>query len=131
MCSPGLFERCPALSHPSDLAQHALLCSLHRPNDWPAWLAAAGMAEIDGNNGLKFENAVLAYQAAIDELGVTIAQRALVADDLRAGRLVAPFSLTVRTSGAYYLAYPPHRPKSERLIALEEWLLTEAQAAEA
>jgi len=52
-------------------------------------------------------------------------------NDLRTGRLVAPFSLSVRTSGAYYLAYPPQRPKSERLMAFEEWLLTEAQAAEA
>jgi LysR family glycine cleavage system transcriptional activator len=130
VCSPGLLERGPPLAEPRDLVQHVLLCSLHRPHDWPAWLTAAGVASIDGNNGLKFENAALAYQAAIDELGVTIAQRALVADDLRAGRLVAPFSLSVRTSGAYYLAYPPQRPKSERLIAFEDWLLTEAQKAD-
>jgi len=31
---------------------------------------AAGTTNIDGNSGLKFENAALAYQAAIDELGV-------------------------------------------------------------
>jgi LysR family glycine cleavage system transcriptional activator len=129
VCSPGLLKSGPPLVEPRDLAHHVLLCSLHRPNDWPAWLAAAGVADIDGNNGLKFENAALAVQAAIDELGVTIAQRALVEDDLRVGRLVAPFSLSVRTSGAYYLAYPPQRPRSERLIAFEEWLLSEAQAA--
>ena len=54
---------------------------------------AAGVPHIDGNSGLKFENAALAYQAAIDELGVMIAQRALVEDDLAAGRLVAPIAL--------------------------------------
>jgi LysR family glycine cleavage system transcriptional activator len=129
VCSPGLLERGPALSKPRDLARHVLLCSMNRPRDWPAWLVAAGVAGVDGNSGLKFENAALAYQAAIDQLGVTIAQRALVADDLRTGRLVAPFALSVRTSGGYYLAYPPHRPKSSRLVAFEEWLLAEAQAA--
>ena len=74
-----------------------LLCSLNRPDDWPAWLAAAGVPHIDGNSGLKFENAALAYQAAIDELGVMIAQRALVEDDLRTGRLVTPIAAPLRT----------------------------------
>jgi LysR family glycine cleavage system transcriptional activator len=128
VCSPKLLKRGPPLRKPRDLAQHVLLCSLHRPHDWPAWLAAAGERDIDGNSGLKFENAALAYQAAIDELGVMIAQRALVQDDLRAGRLVAPFSLDVTTAGAYYLAYHPDRPKSARLVAFEEWLLAEARA---
>jgi LysR family glycine cleavage system transcriptional activator len=126
VCSPTLLERAPPLRDARDLARHVLLCSLHRPNDWPAWLAAAGVADVDGNSGLKFENAALAIQAAIDELGVTVAQRAFVEDDLRSGRLVAPFPLTARTSGAYYLAYHPHRPKSTRLVAFEEWLLGEA-----
>ena len=126
VCSPGLVKRGPALKHPRDLARHVLLCSLHRPRDWPTWLAVAGADDIDGNSGLKFENAALAYQAVIDELGVMVAQLALVEDDLRTGRLVAPFKLRVRTTGAYYLAYHPHRPKSERVVAFEEWLLREA-----
>jgi LysR family glycine cleavage system transcriptional activator len=130
VCSPGLRARKP-LRKARDLGRHVLLCSMNRPRDWPAWLEAARVAGIDGNSGLKFENAALAYQAAIDELGVTIAQRALVEDDLRAGRLVAPFTLTVRTSGGYYLAFPPDRPKSARLVAFEEWLLREAEEARA
>lgn len=128
VCSPGLRDAGPPLSEPRDLAKHVLLCSLNRPRDWPTWLAAAGVPDIDGNSGLKFENAALAYQAAIDQLGVMIAQRALVQDDLRAGRLVTPISLAVRTSGAYYLAYSPYRRKTDRLIAFDEWLTAEAQA---
>jgi len=128
VCSPRLLERGPRLEQPGDLARHVLLCSLNRPNDWPAWLAAAGAPHVDGNSGLKFENAALAYQAAIDVLGVMIAQRALVADDLRNGRLVAPLAPPVQTSGGYYLAYPPHRPRSARVAAFEDWIVREAQA---
>ncbi|RIK90081.1 MAG: transcriptional regulator [Burkholderiales bacterium] len=128
VCSPRLLERGPRLEQPGDLARHVLLCSLNRPNDWPAWLAAAGAPHVDGNSGLKFENAALAYQAAIDELGVMIAQRALVEDDLRSGRLAAPIALPLRTSGGYYLAYPPHRPRSARVAAFEDWIVREAQA---
>ena len=56
-----------------------------------------------------------------------VAQRALVEDDLRSGRLVAPFALNVKTSGAYYLAYHPDRPKSTRLVAFVVWLVREAE----
>ena len=130
VCSPRLLANLP-LAAPPDLARHVLLCSLNRPDDWPAWLAAAGVPHIDGNSGLKFENAALAYQAAVDELGVMIAQRALVQDDLATGRLVAPIAMPLRTPGGYYLAYPPYRPRSERVAAFEEWIVGEAQAAEA
>ena len=123
VCSPRLLARGPPLTGPADLGRHVLLCSLNRPEDWPAWLRAAGVAHIDGNSGLKFENAALAYQAAIDELGVTIAQRALVEEDLNSGRLVAPFDLKLRMPGGYYLAYPPDRPPTARFLAFEAWIV--------
>ena len=131
VCSPRLLARGAALAAPADLARHVLLCSLNRPDDWPVWLDAAGVPQIDGTSGLKFENAALAYQAAIDELGVMIAQRALVQDDIAAGRLVAPIPLPLRTPGGYYLAYPPYRPPTARVAAFEEWIVREAQSAEA
>ena len=126
VCSPGLLRRGPPLLEPRDLARHTLLCSLHRPLDWPTWLAAAGINEIDGNSGLKFENSALAYPATIDELGVVVAQRAFVDEDLRTGRLVAPLALRVPTEGAYYLAYPADRPRPPRVEAFEDWLMSES-----
>ena len=117
VCSPRLLEQGPPLEQPADLARHVLLCSLNRPDDWPAWLEAAGVPHIGGNSGLKFENAALAYQAAIDELGVIVAQRALVEDDLRTGRLVAPIPVSLRMPGGYYLAFAPDRPRSARVTA--------------
>lgn len=127
VCSPRLLQRKQKLRVPRDLARHELLCSLNRPNDWPKWLEAAGVPDIDGNGGLKFDNAALAYQAAIDELGVMIAQRALVVDDISSGRLVAPIDLPVRTRGAYYLAYPTNRPLSPRVAEFEDWVVRAAQ----
>jgi len=129
VCSPRLLQRGPPLSKPADLAEHVLLCSLNRPDDWPAWLRAAGTPHIDGNSGLKFENAALAYQAAIDELGVMIAQRALVEEDLRSGRLVTPIDLPLRMPGGYYLAYAPDRAPSARLLAFEAWVVGAAASA--
>lgn len=130
VCAPGMLERGCPLVRPADLARHVLLCSMNRPNDWPAWLAAARAPDIDGNSGLKFENAALAYQAAADQLGVMVALEAFVRDDLRAGRLVAPFDLRVPTRGGYYLAYPGNQDLPEHVHAFEEWIVAEARAAE-
>lgn len=130
VCAPGLIAQHGPLRTPEDLERHVLLCSLHRPFDWPRWLAAAGVTRIDGNTGLKFENAALACQGAIDELGVTVTQYAFVEDDLRSGRLVSPLALRVCTSGAYCLAFHPGRPKPARVQAFEDWIVKEAAAVE-
>jgi LysR family glycine cleavage system transcriptional activator len=126
VCSPRLLERGPPLRQPRDLTRHVLVSSLHRPRDWPTWLAAAGVPEIDGNNGIRLENSALAYQAAIDGVGVVIAQQLFVEEEFRAGRLVAPFDLQVPTDGAYYFGYSSERPRSNRVAAFEEWILREA-----
>jgi LysR family glycine cleavage system transcriptional activator len=133
VCAPALRRSGPPLSRPADLALHPLLCSTHRPNDWPTWLEAAGVNRpgavvIDGNGGLKFENAALAYQAAIDRLGVMVALLPFVRDDLEQGRLIAPFDLPIRTRGGYYLAWPTGRMLAPQVTAFIAWIVAEARA---
>ncbi|PTM43403.1 transcriptional regulator GcvA [Bosea sp. 124] len=130
VCAPGLLKNGLPLETPQDLSLHVLLCSLNRPLDWPTWLQAAGVTGVDGNAGLKFENAALAYQAVIDELGVVISQLAFVEDDLKSGRLVAPFPLRARTEWAYCLGFHPERQKSARVQAFADWILAEAEECE-
>lgn len=125
VCSPGLFKFNPPPQEPADLARFVLLCSMHRGDDWPHWLKVAKVSAFDGNNGLKFENSALAYQAAIDELGIVMAQHSFVEDDLRSGRLVAPLPLRVRTASGYYLAYPKVRSHSPAIRAFEDWIASE------
>ena len=131
VCSPRLLAGAAPLEQAEDLARHTLLSSSNRPRDWPLWLAAAGLPTLESASAITFDNAALAYQAAIDALGVVIAQRALIEDDLKAGRLIAPLALHVATQGAYYLAFHPHRPKAPRVAAFEAWLVAEAAKSEA
>ena len=131
VCAPGLLKSGKPLRTPEDLRHYGLLCSMNRPHDWPAWLAAAAPGiDIDGNGGLKFENAALAYQAAIDELGIMVAQYAFVEDDLRSGRLIDPLMIRVRTTRGYFIAYHAGREKPPRLLAFEDWVLKEAASVE-
>jgi LysR family glycine cleavage system transcriptional activator len=103
-CSPRLLQRGAPIACARDLTHHTLLSSVQRPMDRPRWLGAAGCADLETQGGIRFDNAALAFQGASNELGVAIAVRAMVVeDDLRSGRLVAPFTLQVATQGAYYL----------------------------
>ncbi|RDJ26950.1 transcriptional regulator GcvA [Bosea caraganae] len=125
VCSPALIAE-GKLRDLRDLANHTLLSSTHRPNDWETWLAAAGLFDLDATDGIRFENSALSYQAAIDLAGITIAQPAFIQDDLRSGRLVEPFGIRAETAWAYYLVYPRDRQKPQALAIFEDWLLGEA-----
>ncbi len=129
VCSPALLKTSPPLRNPDDLKRFTLLCSLNRPRDWPRWLESAGAREVDGNGGLKFENSGLAYQAALDNLGVAMAQIALVEEDLRAGRLIRPFEHTVTTEDGYFIVYPRRSQNRAGVRLFERWILQESEQA--
>jgi LysR family glycine cleavage system transcriptional activator len=100
---------------------------VQRPDDWRLWLEPAGAAGLDWHGGLRFESSALMYQAAIDELGVAIAQLAFIEGDLTTSRLVAPFDLTVATERAYYLVFPGERASLPTIAACRAWLLEEVR----
>jgi LysR family transcriptional regulator, glycine cleavage system transcriptional activator len=103
VCSPTLLARCN-LTDPGDLGQHTLLHVATMPRLWNDWLLVAGVAGLDPATSLTFDHFYLTVQAALDGLGVAMGPTALVADDLAAGRLVAPFpdvSLPARSYHAY------------------------------
>jgi LysR family glycine cleavage system transcriptional activator len=64
-------------------------------------------------------------QAAIQGEGVVLGRSALVADDLRAGRLVRPFSMSLPADLAYYLVYPAQAAQRPKVRAFRDWLFEE------
>lgn len=126
VCSPALLQRLGPMARPSDLKRATLLQSAARPDYWRRWLEAAGASEIDPDRGITFESVSLAYQMALDGAGVALGQLALVADDLRAGRLVAPFEQRTDSTDAFYLIYPNRLISDPFVILFRDWLLGEA-----
>lgn len=121
--SPALLTSLGGLRTPGDLRRLTLLHSLARPDDWAAWLAAAGCADASGLRVLKFENSAMAYEAAIQGVGCAIGIRALVGRYLATGALVAPLELTHTLPGGYYLVRPKGRRESPALRIFRAWLL--------
>jgi len=126
ICSPTPANGLPPPRHPCDVRHHVLLHSLHRPDFWRQWLERAGVDGVPVEEGLRFENSGLCYQAAVDGLGIAIAHVAFVREDLARGRLVIPFHLPMRNEVGYYLVYPQHKLRQPKLRAFRDFLLNEA-----
>jgi LysR family glycine cleavage system transcriptional activator len=117
------------LDKPADLAHVTLLHESMEPMgnfpDWAAWLRMAGVSGVDVSRGLRFSHTHILLQAAMDGRGVALGQMALAADDLAAGRLVAPFNLKLPTGYAYYLVYLPGAAEQPKIKAFREWVMSE------
>jgi DNA-binding transcriptional LysR family regulator len=125
--SADLFPVCTAaiaarLTRPADLRKETLLQVAHAPEDWPLWLSAAGVKPDAKALGPRFDNYAMALQAALDGIGVAIGLGPYVADDIAAGRLVAPFQLAVPKGRAWYLVYQSIRQDEPELVAFRGWL---------
>ncbi len=123
VCSPAVAK---TIRHPADLVSATLLHNAPRPFDWERWLTFAGIDGTDASAGPRFDSLNLSIQAAIGGVGVAIAVRALVEDELAEGRLVQPFGPSRLSSRPFYLVYPSHRARDRRLAAFAAWLETEA-----
>ena len=125
--SPALADGREALSAPADLGRHTLLHEESHHN-WRAWLGLAGHLDLAPAHDLVIDDTNVRLQAAIDGQGVALGCRALIADDLAAGRLVAPFPTTLGDF-AYYVVCPDSTMAKPAVRAFRDWLLDEANAA--
>ncbi|CAM5376721.1 MULTISPECIES: LysR substrate-binding domain-containing protein [unclassified Pseudomonas] len=125
VCTPAIAA---GLRHPRDLHAATLIVVSHLREQWAWWFEAAGLpAVIQPANEVSFESSVMAIQAALDGVGVAVAQLPYVSDALAAGRLVAPFPITGRRYEGWYLAYRPIREGDSALLAFRNWLHGEAE----
>jgi len=131
LCIPA-FRRAHPVKTVQDLAGLPLLHSFVRQDDWRYWLEAAGAHGIDPYAGNKFASSTLAYQAALEGLGIMMAQKVLFLDDLRARPLVQPLRFTLdRGDFTYYFIYPRNRLRNPAFRRFRTWLLEQAQLASA
>ena len=126
VCRPDIAKR---LKSPGDLAREKLLDVRHSPEDWPRWLAAAGLPDRARFQVVAFDYSAFAIQAALDGLGVALIRAPYITDDLREGRLVAPFTLTIEEPQLRWrLIYRPEARSHAAFRTFRRWLLAKARA---
>lgn len=133
VCAPSMTgDGLPSPTTPDDLRKHTLLhdeSAAGRPGvpDWPAWLGASGARRVDATRGPVFASIYLAQEAAVAGHGVALGVAPLVAEDLRRGRLIRPFELSLANAHAFWIV----RRRSDNNPAVDafcQWLRREASA---
>ncbi len=122
VCAPALRDGETPLRRPAELARHTLLHMSVR-DDWHQWLTAAGVDGVDVTRGHTFDSYVTLLQAAIDGLGVALGRTPFVEADLAAGRLVAPFQVTLPADAGFYVVAPTATADRPPVPAFRDWLL--------
>lgn len=110
---------------PAALATQSLLHTLSRPQAWPEWAQVVSIDPARLRMGQGFEHLYYLLEAALAGLGVAIAPQLLVADDIAAGRLLAPWGFvdTPNQLGLWIAARQPQ----QRAATLAGWLRAEVQ----
>jgi LysR family transcriptional regulator, glycine cleavage system transcriptional activator len=133
VCSPALLEATGQQRDNVDLSGLTLLHVLADPNHrymtWSHWLVAAGIPTIDLHEGYEFDLLDLAIRAAINGLGVAIADRQMVNRELASGQLVQVKDIEVIGHQSYWFVTRPGRVESESMAAFRSWLGDEVQLA--
>ncbi len=89
-------------------------------HSWREWGQRAGVALV-ADHDLEHPHHVLALEAAAAGLGLALAERRLVAQDLASGRLIAPFGFTTVTGGLR-ASVSPHAAHKKSVRQLLAWL---------
>ncbi|WP_213878117.1 LysR family transcriptional regulator [Pseudomonas sp. dw_358] len=105
------------------LAREPLLYTSSRPQAWPSWAQHNGLSPDTLKYGQGFEHLYYLLEAAVAGLGVAIAPQPLVSDDLRAGRLAAPWGFS--ETPARLALWVPRRASDGRAAQLARWLKDE------
>jgi len=91
--------------------------------EWRTWLQAVRPQWLGQVGGLEFNLSSLAITAALNHQGVAMGRTALVYDELKSGRLVNVFGVSVPAPARYVLLV--RQPQDPRVVVFSAWLKAE------
>jgi LysR family glycine cleavage system transcriptional activator len=132
VCAPGLLDGRPPLDGPSQLVHYPLLHDItawrgsYEYAEWEFYLSAIGAEGINVRRGHTFNRNHLTIEAARLGMGVAIARRALITNELEQGSLIVPFGQAIKARKKYVLAYREGALNTPSRRAIHDWLVTQA-----
>lgn len=126
VCSPQ-YRESAGLDSLEALARAHHLATKTRLEAWDDWIDASAYSGRRVVVSERFEHFYLLIQAAICGLGIAVVPQMLVLDDLRSGKLVAPFGF-VASRRSLQLWIAPHLDGRADVEALAGWLTAQMKA---
>ena len=136
VCSPSMLHGPRPLRTAADLKRHPLIHDRSMASEpsfpsWRTWLAHFDHPTEGCERGLQINDSAAVIQTAIAGNGVALGRTTLVARDLAEGRLVRPFGEALSCALAYYVVHRPQAGSDVAIQAFRDWLLEEAETAQA
>ncbi len=135
VCSPRLLAGRVPLDTPEKLIHYPLLHDItawrgsYEYAEWEFYLSAIGATGIDVRRGHTFNRNLLTIEAAILGMGVAIARKSLITDELKNGALVIPFGEEIPARKKYVIVYRDDALKNPARRAVHDWLVNQALSA--
>jgi LysR family glycine cleavage system transcriptional activator len=104
---------------------HVLAAHDKRYMTWQHWIDAAGMGKVDLSRGDEFDLLDMAIRAAVDGMGITIADRHMVVRELADGSLVQFRTAQVEGHQSYWFVTRQAQPLREPVEQFRAWLYDE------
>ena len=99
------------------------------PLEFSQWLSQLGADPDEFNSPFRFSSTALLLAAIRNGLGVGMACRNLIADDIRSGKLITPFEHGYKTGDCYYLVKMQRMRNKQLADAILAWFAAEAEAS--
>lgn len=123
VCAPQIAKR---IHTAGDLNHHPLL-HVDTYADWRHWKKTFGY-DYSVDRGPIFTQDSLPVDAAVGGQGVAMTRTTLAMRDLLAGRLVRPFTKSIRLDRAYWIVCPKATADLPKIRIFRDWLLAEMVA---
>jgi LysR family glycine cleavage system transcriptional activator len=131
VASPRYLAEAGPIEKPADLLLLTHILDVTAEDDesgtnWRTWLAHHRLAMDGIDRGMQFNGAAITLEAAAGGLGVAIARRSLVGEEIRSGRLVQVLPGEIATNWSHYALCLPDMADWPPLRAFVDWLRAEA-----
>ncbi|UCI05956.1 LysR substrate-binding domain-containing protein [Mesorhizobium sp. B1-1-8] len=134
VASPGYLAAHPPVTDPHDVLRLSRILDITAENDgsganWRQWFEANKLPLDTIGDGMNLNGALLSLEAAASGLGVAIARKSLVENELRTGRLVRLLTMDVPTNWDHYALVLPTLSAWGPARSFIDWLKTESSAS--
>lgn len=127
VCSPKLLEGEHPLHTLEDLQHHTLIDVTSRQGEWDHFLDHADISRSVARKRMGISSTALAMGAAMEGLGVALADVHLVKREVQYGQLMIPFDIQMDTHKGFYLVYQQDRQLTDGMQAFKDWVCAEIE----
>jgi LysR family glycine cleavage system transcriptional activator len=118
VASPGYWQQ-PLPQTPAELKAANLICD--RESSWRLWLSDVGLSFEDFPSTLKITDSALIVDAAVGGLGVALARRSLVQDELKSAKLIRLFERSLPLENAHWAVWSGSSPNRVSIQRFHRW----------